>query len=58
MNDPQIREAIAVVEGFIYEKTNKKVRIVFDNPQRMMLHIKMLFEAYGIAQAYYNNKPK
>ena len=56
MNDPQIREAIAVVEGFIYEKTNKKVRIFFDNPQRMMLHIIMLFEAYGVAKAYYDNK--
>lgn len=56
MNDPQIREAIAVVEAFIYEKTNKKIRIVFDNPQRMMLHIKMLFEAYSKAKAYYDNK--
>lgn len=56
MNDPQIREAIAVVEGFIYEKTNKKIRIVFDNPQRMMLHIKMLFEAYSTAKTYYDNK--
>jgi hypothetical protein len=56
MNDPQIREAVAVVEAFIYEKTNKKVRIVFDNPQRLMLHIKMLFEAYSVARAYYDNK--
>ena len=56
MNDPQIREAIAVVEGYIYEKTNKRIKIVFDNPQRMMLHIKMLFEAYSTAKAYYDNK--
>ena len=45
MNDPQIREAIAVVEAFIYEKTNKKIRIVFDNPQRMMLHIRMAVDS-------------
>jgi len=56
MNDPQIREAIAVVEGFIYEKTNKRIKIIFDNPQRVMLHIKMLFEAYSTAKAYYDNK--
>lgn len=56
MNDPQIREAVAVVEGFIYEKTNKKIKIIFDNPQRVMLHIKMLFEAYSTAKAYYDNK--
>jgi len=56
MNDPQIREAVAVVEGFIYEKTNKRIKIIFDNPQRVMLHIKMLFEAYSTAKAYYDNK--
>ena len=56
MNDPQIKEATAAVEAFIYEKTNKKIRIVFNNPQRLMLHIKMLFEAYSVARAYYDNK--
>jgi len=56
MNDPQIREAVAVVEGYIYEKTNKRIKIIFDNPQRVMLHIKMLFEAYSTAKAYYDNK--
>lgn len=56
MNDPQILRAIAEVEAFIYEKTNKKVKIIFNNPKRLMLHIKMLFEAEQIAKAYYNNK--
>ena len=56
MNDPQIREAVAVVEAFIYEKTNKKIRIVFDNQQRLMLHIRMLFEAHSVALTYYNSK--
>lgn len=58
MNDPQIQEAVAVVEAFIYEKTNKKVRIVFNDPQRTMLHIRMLFDAYSVAKAYYINKQK
>jgi len=56
MNDPEINKAIVLVESYIYEKTNKKVKIVFDNPNRMMYHIKMLFETYSVALAYYNNK--
>jgi len=56
MSDPEINKALVLVESYIYEKTNKKAKIVFDNPKRMMYHIKMLFEAYSVALAYYNNK--
>ena len=56
MIDPEIEKALALVESYVYEKTNRKVKIVFDNQNRMMYHIKMLFEAYSVALTYYNNK--
>jgi hypothetical protein len=56
MKDAEIEKALALVESYIYEKTNRKVKIVFDNQNRMMYHIKMLFEAYSVALTYYNNK--
>ena len=56
MNDPEIQKALALVESYIYEKTNRKVKIVFNDTNRMMYHIKMLFEAYSVALTYYNNK--
>ena len=56
MNDPEIQKAIVLVESYIYEKTNRKVKIVFNDTNRMMYHIKMLFEAYSVALTYYNNK--
>lgn len=46
MKDAEIEKALALVESYVYEKTNRKVKIVFDNQNRMMYHIKMLFEAY------------
>jgi hypothetical protein len=56
MIDPEIEKALALVESYVYEKTNRKVKIVFDNQNRMSYHIKMLFEAYSVALTYYNNK--
>jgi hypothetical protein len=56
MKDAEIEKALALVESYIYEKTNRKVKIVFDNQNRMMYHIKMLFEVYSVALTYYNNK--
>jgi hypothetical protein len=56
MKDAEIEKALALVESYIYEKTNRKVKIVFDNQNRMSYHIKMLFEAYSVALTYYNNK--
>ena len=46
------------VEQFIYEKTGRKIKIIFDDPMRIHLHLKMLSDAFSIALAYYNNKDK
>lgn len=48
-----IAEYVAVVEHYIYVRTGKRVKIVFDNPFMMRRHFKMLVEAYDQAQAYY-----
>ena len=56
MKDAEIEKALALVESYVYEKTNRKVKIVFDNQNRMSYNIKMLFEAYSVALTYYNNK--
>lgn len=41
-----LEEYKAVVEHYIYEKTNRKVKIVFDDPYRLHLHFKLLCAAY------------
>ena len=44
MNElPMMQEA---VELFIFEKTKKRIKIVFDQPMMMHRHFKMLSEAY------------
>lgn len=51
-------EMVRTVEQFIQDKTGKKVKIIFNDPMRIHLHVKMLTEAYSIALAYYNSKNK
>lgn len=51
-------EMVRTVEQFIQDKTGKKVKIIFNDPMRVHLHVKMLTEAYSIALAYYNSKNK
>lgn len=52
---PSVEEMVAVVQAYIYERTGKKVRIVFNNPMSMRKHIIMLNEAYSYVLAYRNN---
>lgn len=52
---PSVEEMIAIVQEHIYERTGKKVRIVFNDPMSMRKHIIMLNEAYNVAIAYRNN---
>lgn len=47
---------IQVVQAFIYHKTGKEVRIVFNNPMRMQLHLQMLEHAYQVAIKEFTNK--
>jgi hypothetical protein len=47
---------IHIVEQFIYEKTGKKVKIVFNDPMNMHRHLKMLMEAYYVAMDYNKSK--
>ena len=52
---PSVEEMIAVVQAYIYERTGKNVRIVFNNPMSMRKHIIMINEAYSYVMAYRNN---
>ena len=39
MKDAEIEKALALVESYVYEKTNRKVKIVINDPNSMMFHI-------------------
>ena len=45
-------EYVAVVEGYIYYRTGKRIKIVFDDPMRFRLHFKALVAYYDYATAY------
>lgn len=49
---------VRTVEQFIEDKTGKKVKIIFNDPMRIRMHVTMLNEAYNIALAYYDNLKK
>jgi hypothetical protein len=38
----------AVVEDYIYVMTGKRIKIIFDDAQRIRLHFQMLVAAYDI----------
>jgi len=46
----------AVVEDYIYKRTGKRIKIIFDEPMKMRLHFQMLCAAYDIVQAQQNTK--
>jgi hypothetical protein len=52
----------AVVENYVYIRTGKRIKIVFDDPQSIRKHLIMLGDAYSIAVNYkkteqtFNNK--
>ena len=46
------------VEQFIQDVKGRRIKIVFDNPMNLHRHIKLLTQAYDIAQAYYNKRNK
>lgn len=52
---PSVEEMCAVVQEYIYERTGKKVRIIFNNPMSLRKHLIMLNEAYSYVMAYRNN---
>ena len=45
-----------VVEDFIYQRTGKRIRIVFDDVMQIRRHFQMLTAAYDIILAQQNNK--
>ena len=47
---------VRTVEQFIQDKTGKRIKIIFDNPMKIHMHLQMLAEAYSIALAYYNKQ--
>lgn len=51
-NDMQVM--ISRVEEYIYERTGKRVRIVFNNMPRFTLHFEMLIKAHEYVVNYKN----
>jgi len=51
-----ILHKIQVVQAYIHHKTGKNVRIVFNRPDRMQLHLQLLDQAYAVAMAEFKNK--
>jgi len=51
-----ILHKIQVVQAYIFHKTGKQVRIVFNRPDRMQLHLQLLEQAYAIAMGEFKNK--
>lgn len=45
------------VEKYVYTRTGKRVKIVFNDSMNLRKHLILLGEAYAIA-VYYNNKNK
>jgi hypothetical protein len=45
-----------VVEDYIYQRTGKRIRIVFDDVMQIRRHFQMLTAAYDIILAQQNNK--
>ena len=45
---------ISRVEEYIYERTGKRVRIVFNNMARFPVHFEMLLKAYEYVMSYKN----
>jgi hypothetical protein len=47
----------AVIEDYIYDKTGKRVKIVFDDAFKIRLHAQMLTNAYAyVMRVHYKNK--
>lgn len=51
-----IDELKAVVEAYILDRKGVKIKIVFQNPKLYDRHLKLLYHAYDVARAYYENK--
>ena len=47
---------ISRVEEYIYERTGKRVRIVFNNMARFTAHFEMLIHAHEYVMNYKNTK--
>ena len=55
-NTTDMQVMIARVEAYIYERTGKKVRIVFNNMARFTAHFEMLIKAHEYVMNYKNTK--
>jgi hypothetical protein len=51
-----ILHKIQVVQAYIYHKTGKQVRIVFNRPDRMAEHLQLLDRAYQVAMGDFRTK--
>jgi hypothetical protein len=46
----------AVVENYVYIRTGKRIKIVFNDPQNLRKHLILLGEAYAVAVNYNKSK--
>jgi hypothetical protein len=52
----EVLHKIQVVQAYIYHKTGKQVRIVFNRPDRMAEHLQLLDRAYQVAMSDFRTK--
>ena len=50
MAEDYTRAMCYVVEAYIRHRTGKRIQIIFNNPQKLRVHLIMLREAYNYVQ--------
>lgn len=50
MAEDYTRAMCIYLEMYIHQRTGRRIKIIFNDPQRLRIHLSMLREAYHIAQ--------
>jgi hypothetical protein len=55
MSEDYTRAMCAIIEMYIHQRTGRRIKIIFNDPQRLRIHLSMLREAYNYAQQQSKN---
>lgn len=50
MSEDYTKAMCVYVEMYIYQRTGKRIQIIFNNPEKLRVHLTMLRAAYNYAQ--------
>lgn len=50
MAEDYTRAMCIYLEMYIHQRTGRRIKIIFNDPQRLRIHLSMLREAYNYAQ--------